>query len=252
MNNAWMTIGDIYAIAWKEYRELFAAQGSFRSRLLNLGIFTLLLGFYFPFAGGHAFFQNPYILLFYIFFPLGLMIVAILDSIAGERERHTLETLLASRLSDYAILYGKILTEVAYSWGLTVGFILLALVAVNIAFWSGNLALFPLLTLLFTLVAALMIDLFAASAGIIISLKMPTVRSGNDILVMALIVVAITPLLVYSILPVDWQKWIADVPFHLGMVKTAGLILMALMALDLCILWVAAQAFRRSRLIQEL
>ena len=39
------------------------------------------------------------------------------DSFAGERERHTLETLLASRLPDRAILAGKLLVPVAVAWG---------------------------------------------------------------------------------------------------------------------------------------
>jgi ABC-2 type transport system permease protein len=39
------------------------------------------------------------------------------DAIAGERERHTLETLLASRISDRAILLGKVIVTTGYAWG---------------------------------------------------------------------------------------------------------------------------------------
>jgi ABC-2 type transport system permease protein len=41
--------------------------------------------------------------------PLALSGVMIIDSFAGERERQTLETLLASRLPDQAILLGKVI-----------------------------------------------------------------------------------------------------------------------------------------------
>ena len=46
----------------------------------------------------------------------------IADGIPGERERHTLETLLASRLSDRSILLGKVMAAVptaGASWSST-------------------------------------------------------------------------------------------------------------------------------------
>lgn len=48
--------------------------------------------------------------------PLILAGVMITDSIAGERERQTLETLLASRLSDRAIVLGKIVAVTLLGW----------------------------------------------------------------------------------------------------------------------------------------
>ena len=49
-----------------------------------------------------------------------------------ERERHTLETLLSTRLSDHTILLGKIGATVSYAWGMTQIVLLIALVPVNI------------------------------------------------------------------------------------------------------------------------
>ena len=54
------------------------------------------------------------------------------DSFAGERERHTLETLLASRLPDRAILFGKVLAAVGYGWVLVMLMLVLSLVTVNL------------------------------------------------------------------------------------------------------------------------
>ncbi len=65
------------------------------------------------------------------------------DSFAGERERHTLETLLASRLPDHAILSGKLLVCVLYSFIMTIIFIVLCLAVVNIAYWNGQLLMYP-------------------------------------------------------------------------------------------------------------
>lgn len=49
-------------------------------------------------------------------FPLILSGIMITDVLAGERERHTLETLLASRLSDRAIILGKVIAVTAAGW----------------------------------------------------------------------------------------------------------------------------------------
>lgn len=50
--------------------------------------------------------------------PFVLSAVMITDSIAGERERQTLETLLASRLPDRAFVLGKIIAVTLFGWGL--------------------------------------------------------------------------------------------------------------------------------------
>ena len=64
--------------------------------------------------------------------PLMLVAGVVADSFAGERERHTLETLLASRLSDEAILVGKVTAAVGYGWGFTLVMAVVSLVSVNI------------------------------------------------------------------------------------------------------------------------
>lgn len=51
-----------------------------------------------------------------MYFPLVLTLTMVADSFAGERERHALETLLASRLSDRAILLGEAAALTSYGW----------------------------------------------------------------------------------------------------------------------------------------
>jgi ABC-type Na+ efflux pump permease subunit len=60
------------------------------------------------------------------------------DTFAGERERHTLETLLASRLSDQAILIGKLAACTSYGWLLTIITIVVGVITINAANWSGH------------------------------------------------------------------------------------------------------------------
>lgn len=111
-------------MAWKEYKELLSGYGNVRRNLYSLLLFTVLLGLYFPWVAGPDFVRTPAVLLLYIWFPLCMMLSVMIDSFAGERDRHTLETLLASRLPDSAIVLGKILPVVIYGIGVTVASLL--------------------------------------------------------------------------------------------------------------------------------
>src|SRR5688572_30714367 len=98
MNDAWW-------IARKEWRELLG-QGGMQGRqgmLLFLGAFGLLL----PLMNGRAWIESPLLAVTWSWVPMFLVMTVIADAFAGERERHTLETLLATRLSEPAILFGK-------------------------------------------------------------------------------------------------------------------------------------------------
>ncbi|MCS6827529.1 MAG: ABC transporter permease subunit [Caldilinea sp.] len=84
--------------------------------------------------------------------PLVLSAILSADSLAGERERRTLETLLASRLSEQAILLGKMSAAVVLGWML----LLSAATPVILQQWLGPIAGFERLniaTLLWGLLA---------------------------------------------------------------------------------------------------
>src|SRR6185312_16139957 len=126
-------IGDITTVMTKEWREFFSSGGDRRSGLIVLFIIAAVLGVYLPFRMGQAWITSPFMVLSYsIYLPLILVINTIADSIAGERERHTLETLLASRLSDRAIILGKLGAVVGYSLAFSVGTSLVAIVVINL------------------------------------------------------------------------------------------------------------------------
>ena len=70
----------------------------------------------------------PASMLVVLYIPFLFIISFIGDAIAGERERHTLETLLASRMPDRAILLGKVIVTVGYAWGMALVGLLLGVV----------------------------------------------------------------------------------------------------------------------------
>lgn len=105
------------------------------------------------------------------------------DAIAGERERHTLETLLASRIGYRAILLGKLIVTVGYAWGMALVGLLLSLVLVNLLSGHGSWTFYhPLNVFLEALVLSLLSSVLGASAGVQISLRSATVRQARQIL----------------------------------------------------------------------
>ena len=126
-------IGDITTIMTKEWREFFISGGSRRTGLIFVLIIVAIFGFYLPYRAGQTLLASPWIVVLYSFvLPVQLMTNIIADAIAGERERHTLETLLASRLSDRAIILGKLGAAVGYSLALSVITALVGMVAANL------------------------------------------------------------------------------------------------------------------------
>lgn len=112
-------IADILTMMWKEWRELVFHPASLRSTLATAVVLIVLLGVVFPLRIGPAWVNSPLYLAYWGWVPSVLVSTLIADSFAGERERHTLDTLLASRLGDLAVLLGKIAASVAYSFAIT-------------------------------------------------------------------------------------------------------------------------------------
>ena len=108
-------IADVLTVAWKEWRELLQLGGSHRGGRFSLVILVLVFGVFLPFQSGAEWVESPATVFYWGWVPLMLVSGAVADSFAGERERHTLETLLASRLPDRAILLGKMAAAVAAS-----------------------------------------------------------------------------------------------------------------------------------------
>jgi ABC-2 type transport system permease protein len=137
-------IADISAILWKEAKEIILQRPNFRGGWLGLLVLIGMFGIFLPLQSGPEWLTSPVNLAIWAWVPYLLVSGVVADSIAGERERHTLETLLASRLSDTAILFGKIAAAVLYGWGLTLISALVSMIVINLVHGHGRLLLFSL------------------------------------------------------------------------------------------------------------
>lgn len=243
-------IGDIVTVMTKEWREFFAfGEGNRRIGLIALLVLLALFGFFLPYRIGQTMVDSPVVIALYsFFFPFTLMSNIIADSIAGERERHTLETLLASRLSDRAILLGKIGAAVGYSFAIAVGSALIGMVVANLN-GDGTFHPYPASTFVGLVAFTLLISLLFAGIGVLISLRASSVRQAQQAMGVALIVFVMLPFLIYYALsPAGRQQFLNWLNAANGTV--VGLTLLAvLIAADLIVIGAAFALFRRTRLI---
>ena len=135
-------IADIRTVMWKEFKEIIHMRGSKRGTLLAMFVPAFILGVLFPLQLGSIWIETPFSLITWIIVPFILISTVIADSFAGERERHTLETLLSTRLSEQAILLGKICAAMVYALSITIFIVFLSLVTVSIAHGEGKFLLF--------------------------------------------------------------------------------------------------------------
>ena len=177
-------IDDIRTVIWKEWKEVILQQGgsSRRGTQLRILLLFLVFGFVIPWRAGAGYIDNPMSLIVPSFVPIFAILGTVTDSFAGERERHTLETLLASRLSDEAILIGKMLCAVFFAWISLIVMLGLGLLGTNLSHYEGRILMFPTDRLIAALVFNFLLALLVSSAGVLVSLRAPTVRQAMQIL----------------------------------------------------------------------
>jgi ABC-2 type transport system permease protein len=126
----------------EEWKEMLLQRPNLRGGWLGLLVLIGVFGVFIPLQTGPDWIQSPANLALWAWVPFLLVSAVVADSFAGERERHTLETLLASRLSNRAILLGKISATIAYGWGLTLASVLMGLITTNL-FHGQEAILYP-------------------------------------------------------------------------------------------------------------
>ncbi|HEU5440328.1 MAG TPA: ABC transporter permease [Ktedonobacterales bacterium] len=244
-------IEDIWTVMWKEWHEYAAGGGSGRGRgligvLIIIGIVSILLPFQLV-RQGNSWVDSPLpVLIDGVYLPFTILLNVIADSFAGERERHTLETLLASRLSERAILFGKVGAATAYGLVLALIAAALQLVVANLA---GGFGFYPAGTIIAIVVLGLLFSLLAASAGCLISLRAPTTRQAQQILGIGFMVLIFVPIILIQLLPASAQAqiltWLnTTAPGTIFALLVAGLVL-----LDAILLAIARLRFQRAQLI---
>jgi ABC-2 type transport system permease protein len=243
-------LSDIWTIMQKEWKEMLLQRPNLRGGWVGLLVLIGVFGIFLPFQNGPGWINSPANLFLWAWVPFLLVSGVVADSFAGERERHTLETLLASRLSDRAILLGKVGAAMAYGWGLTILSILLGLITVNVVFGKGELLLYPLNISLGILGLTILIAVFAAALGVLVSLRSSTVRQAQQGFNFAMLLFLV-PILAFPMLPDGVQNQLLRLVTKADMdtlvAGAAGLLLIV----DAMLIAAAMARFKRAKLILD-
>jgi ABC-2 type transport system permease protein len=235
-------MNDIWTMIWKETKDSLL-QGGW-SALIRPLLLIGILGIGFPWRLGLQWLAlTPLVMGLVLYIPFIVILSFVGDAIAGERERHTLETLLASRISDRAILLGKIIVTVGYAWGTALIGLLLGLIVANLSKGQESWEFYTHFDLfLEALALSLLASLLGVSGGVLISLRSATVRQAQQILIVSTLVLVGGGVLALKAVP---AQAISSLSY-----PQIWLIAMAVLAvLDAILLGVSLVSFRRSRLM---
>lgn len=262
---------DILTVARKELREIVGG-GSGRKTLIREIFFVFLFGVFFPLSQSDAWRSGAVPTVFVFMIPLFLAGPYIADTFAGERERKTLETLLATRLPDSSIYLGKILAVCTYAWAVTQLILIASLVALNIAGPSAgasaavrsamNLAeetggwfVYPGPVWVGALAGSYASALLISGIGTFISLRSETVRAAHQAMMLPLFVLIFGGSFglgaLWRALPVETQVSLARWASGVSPMEAIVGIVTTLLLVDVFLLRLGVRRFRRSKLISS-
>jgi ABC-2 type transport system permease protein len=239
---------EIGVVMRKELREVgLEGGGTGRFGRVTPFIGVIVAGIVLPLNLGVRFVTPGVMMALGMILPLLFVLPIVADSFAGERERHTLETLLATRLPDKAILFGKLAAIVVFAIAMSALSLAIGLATVNIAHPEAR----PLLVSLAVIGSLLLESILAATLvsafGLLISLGAATVRQAQQRVSMVILLPMLIPVLVTRI-PESVRGPIRDL-LASGRLTPMRLLLGILVVLDAVLLYVSMLRFRRSRLV---
>lgn len=241
-------LNQINAVVWKEAHELFQQRG-LRGALFNWLIMVGLGGIFIPLQSEGQWFSNPFFMIVWAWLPMISVMQIVADTFAGERERHTLETLLASKLTDKAILWGKVLSVVLYGWSIQFASLILAAVVMNIAGWTGAIQFYTLTTLVGLVPLIMLLIVLVAAFGTLVSLRSATVRSAYQKMMIGFFILIFGFSALAKVMPawITFLESIQDIKLTTLLLGSLGLLL-----IDSILIMIGASRFRRETLISQL
>jgi ABC-2 type transport system permease protein len=232
-------------------------------------MFVGIFGLFFPLTQSDAWRAGGVPATFALMIPLFLVGPHVADSFAGERERRTLETLLATRLPDRSIYFGKIFAVCGYAWLVTLCILMASLVALNLTGGDpssiGGTAVpsadprqwfvYPTFVWVAWALGSIASGLLIGGIGTFISLRSKTVRGAHQAMMIPMFVLILGGSLglpaLFRRLPPEMQTVVLD---RLEGTDPSLLVLGgvgALLLVDVVLLALGARLFRRDRLISD-
>ena len=238
---------EIAVVTQKELKEMGAEGGGGRRGRFTPLVGLLVAGVLLPFNFGPRYVLPATMMVMGMLLPTLFVLPVVADTFAGERERHTLETLLATRLPDQAILFGKLAAIVSHALVLSVLSLAVGFITVNIAHAEARPLLVSPTTLASTLAESVLFATLLTGIGVLISLRAATVRQAQQRLSMIVLVPMLIPAIVGG-LPAAVREPLRRL-LESGQLTPAQLLFGVLVVLNAVILTASSRRFQRSKLI---
>jgi ABC-2 type transport system permease protein len=243
-------IADILTVASKELREIFTF-GDVRGRSkFSLLVLIVIFGIVIPLQNGREWVTSPANAMVWAWMPFLWVSGVVADLFAGERERHTLEALLATRLSDQSILFGKLLAAMAYGFILTWVIMLASIVTVNVSSGGSGLLFYSPQMTLAALVFSILISGLSASIGVLVSLRAGSARQAQQMMSAGMLVLFL-PFMLIQYVPGAWLRYLEGIVTNTSPILIASYVALVLVVMEAILIAIAMRLFQRSKLILD-
>ena len=208
--NGWTTLAGAWILARREIRDQMRDWRILTPIILLTLFFPLLMNFTArqavdfverygaPIIGDRLI---PFLLMVVGFFPISISLVIALESFAGERERLSLEPLLATPLSDAQLYIGKLAASMAPPLSAAYLGIIVYLTGLYVRIgWTPTLPLLLQVLALTTVQALVMV-----SGAVVISSQTTSVRAAN--LLASFIIIPVAQLIIGESLIMFWGRY---------------------------------------------
>jgi ABC-2 type transport system permease protein len=242
---------DLRIVIWKEWLSLRRGQG--RRQLLILTVSLAFWAVWLPVQTGAGWMTDGILsILISVLLPALVVAVTVPATIAGERERKTLSTLLSTRLPDDTILFGKLVVPVILGVVAMVAVLIVGLVAANVASWDGSARFYDPVVIVPDLIVGFQVAIAAAGVGVAISLRARRVQDAQQTLTLMLMLPAMIlgAGLLLAMQALGGVQVAAERFDGVNGWAVAALVIVILAILDIGAITGARHRFRRGRLIK--
>ncbi len=246
----------ILVILRKEWEDLKSSLFSYHNLMAGIWpifLFCVAFGVYEPIRLGPDWLQSP-MMMFSISVLNPFIAIGFISpySFVGERIRGTLEPLLATPVSDQAILFGKIGIAVLYGLGVTLVNMLLGLVSINLFFATGNFLLYRPFIVVPTIFFSLLFSILVATIGTNASFFARTLLEAQRKLVMIIFIPIMLPAFFLGpFMPEAWKGAIVQITTQLGATHLLLILILLLLMVDGIFIYIALNQFHRKLLLLE-
>jgi ABC-2 type transport system permease protein len=249
-----MMFGQALAILkkdWAEWRTVLFVRGLPQPPLLPILLLTAAFAIYEPSRLGPEWAHSGMMIFSSaVLVPALVAATLIVGAYAGERESRTLEPLLATPVSDVALLFGKMALPVFSGWAVSLVTLVIGIGFAQLAYPLAALPAFSSSASVFVVALSFHISLLVAAVGTIVSLRAPTILVANQKLSAFLAPMLIGPaFIVGPIAPALWKVQLARILVGIGASNAMLSVVILLAALNMAVIVVALRRFKRSTLI---